>query len=76
VFGWARVVVAAALWARERARDPVRGALLHSQRYQLHGYNHPARRSNIRVLSVSGFISPFKGAKCFLMREPMRNITG
>jgi len=41
-----------------------------------YSYNHPALRSNVRVCIVSGFISPFNGAKCFLMREPIRNITG
>ena len=45
-------------------------------KFQQHSYNQPARRSSIRVLGVSGFISPFNGAKCFLMREPMRKMTG
>jgi hypothetical protein len=49
--------------------------ILHSY-LTIYNYNHPARRSNVRVRDVSGFISPFNGAKCFLMRVPMRNITG
>lgn len=37
-------------------------------------YNQPAWRSKVRVRGVSGLISPFNGAKCFLIRR--RNMTG